>query len=210
MTAMQRSEEPQSSLRVPKLKLKLSKPFQNPVESEQSSTESDSDSENENDDEENISHEQGINTSNDMEINGEEERELNKPLFSQPESEMHNFPHGANESLSKPAVNDNSYGESMNESGSSVKNTSTDLDEGYACNDDNEYQAQQELSAPPQDESNQLNQLQMFAQIPTVKEQTTAMRQTTIAPNADNMTNMNVSFTQNTLFFPQKCPTVMQ
>lgn len=191
MSAMQRVEDSETSLKVPKLKLKLTKPFQNPVESEQSSTESDSDSENENDNDENVSHEQD-NTLIDAGSNGKG-MDIEQLSFPQPKDEAQQYPSNA--------INNNiSFDESLNESGSSAQNTSTDSGGKSTCVEHNEYQTQtqQHLFVPPQDELNQLSQLQNLPEIQADQEQTANMVQTNIA--LDNITNINVRSQQSKPF----------
>lgn len=191
MSAMQRIEESPTSLKVPKLKLKLTKPFQNPIESEQSSTESDSDSENENDEDENISH---VQDNTPIESGSNETRmERDKISFSQSHGEVQQYPYNTNTSdcMSNTINNNNSFDDSLNESGSSAKNTSTDSGGNSACVEDDEYkiQTQQHVPPPIQDEHQQLNQMQITPEILSNQDQT--MTQTNIA--LDNITNINVN-----------------
>lgn len=199
MSAMQNVEKSQISLKVPKLKLKLTQPFQNPVESEQSSTESDSDSENENDDddEENVPHEQS-NTSIDGDLNGKV-MELEQLPFSEHNVEVQQYTYNTNTSnCLTNAINNNN--ESLNESGSSAKNISTDSDGKSECVDDT-YQTQQHLSEPLQNEFSQLNQLQNLPSIPDIQpiqEQTENMAQANVA--TDTIIKINVRFSQSKSF----------
>lgn len=174
-TMPQEKDDEQTSLRVPKLKLKLSKPFQKPIESEPSSTESDSDSEN--DDEENISNEQ-CNISNETAAN---ENELAQQSFSQPDTERQQYPYDANNCLLDPGMVNNNYDEDVNESRSSTKNTSTDSD---IINIENKFPEQDALLATPQDELS--GQLHALSQVHPIQEQT--------SDDSHNMTSVNVSF----------------
>lgn len=192
MSAMQRVEESQTSLKVPKLKLKLTQPFQNPVESEQSSTESESDNENEHYDDENISTEQD-NLSFDVGSN-DKQVEIKQPSFIQSDDEMQHYPYDTSNSNTININTNNSFDESLNESGSSAKNTSTDSDgkssrvEGSECFIQT---PQQYLSAPPQEDIDLLNQLQIISEIQSDQAQNINIAQTNIA--LESITNINVS-----------------
>lgn len=202
MSAMQNVEKSQTSLKVPKLKLKLTQPFQNPVESEQSSTESDSESENENDDddEENVPHEQG-NASIDVDSNGKMMEPEQLP-FSEHNVEVQQYPYNTNTNTSNcltSAINNNN--ESLNESGSSTKNISTDSGEKSECVDGT-YETQQHLSESLQNEFSQSNQLQILPSIPDIQpiqKQTENMVQTNVA--TDTIIKITVRLLQSKSFW---------
>lgn len=202
LSAMQRVEEPEPSLRVPKLTLKLTKPFQNPVESEQSSTESDSESEND-DDEENVSHEQHDSNAPIDVKSSEKVMNHEQPSFLQPDTEaVHQYPYNTNASdclsntIGNNNNNNNGFDDSLNESGSSNKNTSIESDDKSKCVTENtEYQTQSQpqLSAPTQGElpmNCESDQMQIQPEIQQVAERTSNLEQMNIA--LDNQTNINV------------------
>lgn len=202
MSAMQKVEKSQTLLKVPKLKLKLTQPFQNPVESEQSSTESDDESENENDDddedEENVSHEQG-NTSIDVDSNGKV-MEPEKLPFSEHNVELQQYPYNTNTSnCLTNAINNNN--DSLNESESSAKNISTDSGGKSECVDgtyQTQTQTQQHLSEPLQNEFSQLNQLQILPDIQPIQEETENLAQSNVA--TDTLIKTNVRLSQSKSF----------
>lgn len=159
----QDDDEPETLLKVPKLKLKLSKPFQKLIESEQWSTESDSGSDNdnynENEDGENgdgVSHELN---SNELNHHQYQLQQQTLPFSSdeQQQQEQHHhqqqhehYPYDANNSVLEMA---NQFADNANESGSSAKNTSTDsIDERIEQDVDDQYRSEQfenDTSAQP-------------------------------------------------------------
>lgn len=161
MSAMQKTSVPKDDeQKVPKLKLKLTQPFQKQVESEQSSTESDSDSDNEDDN--NTSQDQSCNLVNSINTNDSSqqqqpcEEQLQLQSFSNYDTN-NTIPDTSNNVI-------NNSEENLNESSSSGKNTSTDSDDKSIDIDDNvqlteSFTATAPLSVP-QNEPNDQSQLE--------------------------------------------------
>lgn len=126
MNAMQKTSPSQHKddaqitniLKVPKLKLKLSQPFQKHVESEQSSTESDSESDNDNDNEDDDNDTMmQMNMSNDpstVDHHQPQQPQQTLPFSLAEQQQLEHYPYDANNTLEQI----NRFTENANESGS--------------------------------------------------------------------------------------------
>lgn len=194
----------QQQMKVPKLKLKLSKPFEKPDESEQSSTESDSGSDNENDDEENDNAMMsGMSTemnSNDLNQHHQAlafNHQSNDQKLQQQQHEQH--PYDANNSFLD--ASNRFAAENANESGLSAKNTSTEsLDDQITQHPDVQYPAHFENDTSAQIPSDQLLPLEQHELHPD-DESATSNADITGQTNLAADTNIVASLSVRTFFY---------
>lgn len=193
----------QQQMKVPKLKLKLSKPFEKPDESEQSSTESDSGSDNENDDEENdTAMMSGMSTemnSNDLDQH-HQALAFNHQSDDQQQQQQHEqHPYDANNSFLD--ASNRFAAENANESGLSAKNTSTEsLNDQITQHTDVQYPAHFENDTSTQMPSDQLLPLEQHELHPDDESATSnadITAQTDLAADTNNVASLHV----RTVFF---------
>lgn len=153
-SVQQETDEGQTTLlKVPKLTLKLSKPFQKPDDSEQSSSESESDSDNENEIEVEEDDNVTENMSNKLELSDEKLQQSflqsTGEQNDQQSSLQEQYSYNENNSLLETCNTANDFGEHVNDSGSTAKNTSIDSDKSAGI--ENDFQMQNTLLAqsPP-------------------------------------------------------------